>query len=60
MDKKQNRARKKIQMDSEQKYSFELTKKNLIDGVILSEILGKPKAKKGLVSHNVYKSINSR
>ncbi|WIV10672.1 hypothetical protein [Proteiniborus sp. MB09-C3] len=50
----------KCTLNTEQKYSFNLTQKSLLDGIIMSEILGEPKAKKGLVLYNVHKSTNSR
>ncbi|SCG83635.1 hypothetical protein DW1_2068 [Proteiniborus sp. DW1] len=46
-------------INSAKKYSLELTKKSLLDGIIMSEILGHPKGRKGLM-YNVHKSINSR
>ncbi|WP_352419836.1 hypothetical protein [Proteiniborus sp.] len=47
-------------LNLKQYYSINLTPKSLLDGIILSEILGEPKARKGLMSNNVYKSVNSR
>jgi len=41
------------------KYSFNITKERLLDGIIMSEILGQPKGRKGLM-YNVHKSTNSR
>ncbi len=50
----------KCTLNTEKRYSFNLAQKSLLDGIIMSEILGKPKARKGLVPNNVYKSTNSR
>ncbi|MFA5524563.1 MAG: hypothetical protein WDA24_09400 [Tissierellales bacterium] len=50
----------KFTTNTENKYSINFTQKGLLDGIIMSEILGQPKARKGLVSYNVHKSINSR
>lgn len=55
-----NKEISKCNSNAEQKYSFKLTPKDLLDGIILSEILGEPKGKKGLVSYNVHKSTHSR
>lgn len=51
---------KKCTINKERKHSVNFTQKSLLDGIIMSEILGQPKAKKGLVSFNVHKSTNSR
>ena len=59
LDKSKKEA-KKYTKNAIEKYSFNLTRNSLLDGIIISEILGQPKARKGLVSYNVYKSTNSR
>lgn len=59
---KLNNYRKEVEKNkanSAKKYSFNLTKKSLLNGIIMSEILGQPKGRKGLM-YNVHKSINSR
>ena len=49
----------KCTINAAKKHSISLTRQSLLEGIIISEIIGPPKGRKGLM-YNVHKSINSR